>query len=47
VIQVSVLHGNLLPQERDKVMDDFRAGRTKVSDGCTQWTCVVFLRTVL
>jgi hypothetical protein len=36
VVQVSVLHGNLLPQERDKVMDDFRAGRTKVSNGCTQ-----------
>jgi hypothetical protein len=34
VLQVSVLHGNLLPQERDKVMDDFRAGRTKVNNGC-------------
>lgn len=30
-IQVSVLHASLLPQERDTVMDDFRAGRTKVS----------------
>jgi len=28
--EVSVLHGDLLPEERDKVMDDFRAGRTKV-----------------
>ena len=30
--QVSVLHGDLLPEERDKVMDDFRAGRTKVKE---------------
>ena len=29
---MSVLHGDLLPEERDKVMDDFRAGRTKVKE---------------
>ena len=28
--EVSVLHGSLEGGERDKVMDDFRAGRTKV-----------------
>ncbi len=28
--EVSTLHGDLQPQERDRVMDDFRAGRTKV-----------------
>ncbi|RYG66221.1 DEAD/DEAH box helicase, partial [archaeon] len=28
--EVSVLHGELPPQERDRVMDDFRGGRTKV-----------------
>lgn len=29
--EVSTLHGELDPPTRDKVMDDFRAGRTKVS----------------
>lgn len=28
--EVSVLHGSLEGGERDRVMDDFRAGRTKV-----------------
>lgn len=28
--EVSTLHGDLLPADRDRVMDDFRAGRTKV-----------------
>lgn len=28
--EVSTLHGELQPQDRDRVMDDFRAGRTKV-----------------
>jgi len=28
--EVSVLHGDLEPADRDRVMDDFRAGRTKV-----------------
>jgi len=28
--EVSTLHGDLLPQERDRVMDEFRGGRTKV-----------------
>ena len=29
--EVSVLHGGLEHHERDRVMDEFRAGRTKVS----------------
>lgn len=32
--EVSVLHGSLEGTERDKVMDDFRAGRTKVTCAC-------------
>lgn len=28
--EISVLHGELSPQDRDRVMDDFRLGRTKV-----------------
>ena len=28
--EVSVLHGELAPHDRDRVMDEFRAGRTKV-----------------
>lgn len=28
--EISVLHGELSPEDRDRVMDDFRAGRTKV-----------------
>ena len=40
--EVSTLHGELTPQDRDRVMDDFRAGRTKVI-----WSAVVWLLLLL
>lgn len=39
--EVSVLHGDLEPSERDRVMDDFRAGRTKVSI-CLKYIAMMF-----